>query len=588
MTARATPLTSRRARAGGRPTIITTHMDLEVVTQEALAALAISNEPRTLFLLGDAPVRVEPHPEDGRPLTRELTEARVVNELARAAQWVKRAHDGQPRPAPPPSAVARNVLASRTLPFPSLERIVEVPVFGRDGSLCATPGYHEGPRLLYQPAERLDIPTIAPQACEAEIEAAGALLSTELLGDFPFVSTAERAHALALLLLPFARDLIEGPTPLHLIEKPTAGTGGSLLADVLLRPALGRALPAMTAGRDTDEMRKRITAVLSESPVAVLFDNAQRLDSNDLAAVLTATVWKDRPLGVSRVVQFPVRCAWIATANNPALTFEVTRRTVRIRLDAETDRPWLRDGFRHPDLVAWVMTHRGELIAAALTLIQAWLVRGRPRATHPLLGSYESWSRVMGGILETAQIPGFLSNLTAFYDDVVDDETEAWHALIAAWRKYHGDKPVGVQDIWALTQGDMGVDLDLGDKGERSQRTRLGKTLGRMRDRIFGGYRVTAAGSFRGAQRWRLRDSAGGLDGARAEVAPAAGVNVANVANVSAPITHKQSFSRVGRENVHHVHNVHTPGESGSGRGARGSAHADRRAPARFSEDNGA
>ncbi len=230
------------------------------------------------------------------------------------------------------------------------------------------------------------------------------------------------------------------------------------------------------------------------------------------------------------------------------------------------------------------MAHRGKLIAAALTLIQAWLVRGRPRATHQLLGSYESWSRVMGGILETAQIPGFLSNLTIFYDHIVDDETEAWHALVTAWWRRHGDKPVGVQDVWALTLGHRGVDLDLGDKGERSQRTRLGKMVGRMRDRIFGGYRVTTAGSFRGAQRWRLRDVAGSSDNTKVEAAESARVNMANVANVSAPFTHKPPFSRVDRENVQNVHHVNAQSE-GSGQGAHGSASADRRAVARFSEE---
>ncbi len=36
---------------------------------------------------------------------------------------------------------------------------------------------------------------------------------------------ADRAHALALLLLPYARDLIDGPTPNHLAESPEPGSG---------------------------------------------------------------------------------------------------------------------------------------------------------------------------------------------------------------------------------------------------------------------------------------------------------------------------------------------------------------------------
>jgi hypothetical protein len=272
-----------------------------------------------------------------------------------------------------------------------------------------------------------------------------------------------------------------------------------------MRPALGRSLPAMTLTNvDTEETRKRITAALSESPTAVVFDNVTGLSSPDLAAALTANIWRDRPLGASRLVEFPVRCVWLATANNPALTLEVIRRTVRIRLDAGVSRPWLRDGFRHADLVGWTMAHRGDLITAALTMAQAWIARGRPLGQHPRLGTYEAWSDVMGGILHTAGIPGFLGNLTGFYETVTDDETSACHALVAAWSPAFGTAAVGVADLLRLTQGPGGIDLDLGDQGPRSQRTRLGKLLGRMRDRVFDGLRVTAGARVHGSQTWRL------------------------------------------------------------------------------------
>jgi len=51
-------------------------------------------------------------------------------------------------------------------------------------------------------------------------EAALALILDELLVDFPFVSKADMAHALALMLLGFVRDLIDGPTPLSWIGAP--------------------------------------------------------------------------------------------------------------------------------------------------------------------------------------------------------------------------------------------------------------------------------------------------------------------------------------------------------------------------------
>jgi hypothetical protein len=481
-----------------------TDVDLAEATLEAIVHLKAQNQPPSLFTLGDVPVRVESHPDDGRPITRDLTVDRMVYELANAIEWVKETKAGHVRSTLPPPAVAKNLLAAPEIGLPQLLRITETPVFGCEGKLVCSPGYSLTTGILYQPPEDFHFGGLPPHLTDGDITAARHLICDELLSDFPFVGAPERAHAVAALVQPFVRELIDGPTPLFLIEKPTAGTGGSLLADVLLRPALGRALPAMAAGRDPDEWRKRLTSILAESPVAVLFDNVRTLESDALAAVLTAPVWRDRLLGVSRVVHLPVRCTWLATANNPALNYEIVRRTVRIRLDAGTDRPWLRNGWRHPDLVGWTMAHRSALVGAALTLAQAWLASGKPAGTHPTLGTFEHWSYVMGGILDTAGIPGFLGNLTTFYEDI-DDDSKLWHALVQAWWTEYAEQAVGVQQIWQLTQGTHGVDLDLGDKTEKSQRTRLGKLLGRMRDRIFDGRRVTAAKPLKGAARWRLR-----------------------------------------------------------------------------------
>ena len=138
--------------------------------------------------------------------------------------------------------------------------------------------------------------------------------------------------------------------------------------------------------------------------------------------------------------RLPVRCAWIATGNNPTLSSEIARRTVRIRLNAKQDRPWLRDRFRHPDLRQWVSAHRHELVAAALTLVRAWIAAGKPDPTgSSSLGMFESWSRVMGGILQVAGVPGFLSNLSDFYEST-DTEGEMVRSFLAAWWEQYQDK----------------------------------------------------------------------------------------------------------------------------------------------------
>jgi hypothetical protein len=149
--------------------------------------------------------------------------------------------------------------------------------------------------------------------------------------------------------------MVDGPTPLHLIEKPTPGTGATLMVDAIATIHTGCGASVMTEGRDDEEWRKRITAKLRQVPSLVLIDNLRaELDSAALAAALTAPFWEDRILGASEMARLPIRCAWVATGNNPTSSHEIARRLVRIRLDARTDQPWRRGGFRHPDLMVWV------------------------------------------------------------------------------------------------------------------------------------------------------------------------------------------------------------------------------------------
>src|SRR5262249_51299283 len=187
-------------------------------------------------------------------------------------------------------AAVRDILASPNADaFPPLDRLVEAPTFAPDGSLLTTKGYHPAGRVWFHAAPGLHVRSVPAKPSPRQIAEARALLIDDLLVDFPFVDDASRAHALAAILLPFVRDLIPGPTPLHLIEAPTPGTGKGLLANVITIPATGRAATVMAEGQSDEEWRKRITAVLLAGPVFVVLDNLRRrLDSGALAAAITS------------------------------------------------------------------------------------------------------------------------------------------------------------------------------------------------------------------------------------------------------------------------------------------------------------
>ena len=423
--------------------------DLARLTDRSWSLLFASNAPPWLYRCGGGPSWVE-RDDDGRPVPRPMTEDRLRHVLAQLVNWRKRAPNGDLVPAYPPPVLLKNLLATPDPALPVLAGIVTAPVFGSDGTLITTPGYHPATRLLYEPAQKLH-PAAGPGATRPRNRSRprDRCCSTTCSASSRSSSEAERAHALALLLLPFVRPMIAGPTPLHMVEKPAPGTGATLMVDAISIVATGTSASVMVEGRDEDEWRKRLTAKLREIPSILLIDNLRRqLDASSVAAALTAPYWEDRVLGKSEMVRFPIRCVWIATGNNPQFSNEIARRMVRIRLDPHEDQPWLREGFRHPNLLAWVWQNRARLVAACLTLGRAWIAAGMPRH-QKTIGSFEGWAEVMGGILEVAGVPGFLGNLKEMYERA-DAEGAVWRAFVGLWWERFGTRSGGLADLYEL------------------------------------------------------------------------------------------------------------------------------------------
>jgi putative DNA primase/helicase len=448
-------------------------------------------------------VRVD---EDGRPLIEPMTEASLRGHLARTMLWERRNERGFYLPVPPPVAVVRNLMSRKEWTgIPALRDIVQAPIFTRDGQIIGTPGYHPEAHLWYAPWSAMAI-SVPERPTDTDLNRAGELILNDLLGDFPFDGEASRAHAVAAILLPFVRELIQGPTPLHLFTAPTPGSGKGLLVDLTSLIATGRPSLPVSAPRDDEEMRKRITAQLRRgTPIIVLDNLTQKLDSAALCAALTASEWQDRILGVSEMSStLPNRALWTATGNNPELSLDIARRTVTCRLDPGVERPWDRTGFRHPDLRQWVLAHRSELVTATLTMVRGWLVAGAPLVEHPPIGSFESWAAVLAGVLGTAGIKGFLTNYKDVYE-AASSEVGEWVDFVEAWFDVHGGQPVLVKDLCALAhQKELLPDV-LGDGMDTSQRTRLGNALASRRGRIFGGYQIHFDGRSKHGTQYRLK-----------------------------------------------------------------------------------
>ena len=117
--------------------------------------------------------------------------------------------------------------------------------------------------------------------------------------------------------------------------------------------------------------------------------------------------------------------------------------------DAKVPRPWERDPkhFEHPDLKDWTRENRAPILSALLTIGRCWFAQGKPVPDDaPSLGSFESWSRTLGGVLHAAGVEGFLANSGQLYERATED-TGSWEAFLDAWHTAYGAERVAARRI---------------------------------------------------------------------------------------------------------------------------------------------
>jgi hypothetical protein len=494
------------------PTIVVNNRQLPDVTAEAIEALAELNDPPEIFVRGGRLVRVR-EDENGVPEIQAMEDSHIKGRLARVADFVRTTEKGETKVIPPDWLV-KDVGQLPWWPFPALEAVVEAPIMRPDGTIFDTPGYDPQTRLYYRPVDGFDIPQFPSAPTKADISAAIELLD-EAVGEFPYEDGASAANTLALMLTPLVRQAVNGPVPLALIDKPQAGTGGSLLAETIAVIGSGRTAEMLGAPRDEEEWRKQITAKLSSGATMITVDNVEgALYAPSLARALTARTWTDRVLGRSETVTVSQRATWIATGNNIQLRGDLPRRCYWIRLDARESRPWQRADFKHPDLLGWVTKNRGRLIHALLTLARAWFAAGKPKpANLPRLGSFEAWAETVGGMVAFAGIPDFLGNLAALYDKA-DAGGAEWEAFLQTWwEELNADTPTTVAELSKAIADNEALRASLpGDLAEAFDKSaggfsrKLGTALAKRAGTRYGedGLHIVRAGEFRRAVRWKL------------------------------------------------------------------------------------
>lgn len=351
-------------------------------------------------------------------------------------KWDARADEFVPCNIPP---MIVKTLEQRTGRFrlPVLAGIVNAPTLRADGSILSEPGYDALTGLLFDPGDEV-FPTIRNDPTKAHAKAALAALE-ELIADFPFETDADRSVALSGILTAVVRRSLR-TAPLHAYTAPTAGSGKTKLVDIASVIATGRETGVIAMG-NPEELEKRLVALLLGG-YSVAIDNVNgNLYSDLLCQMLTQTLVRPRILGKSEAPEMSTNVMVTATGNNLVLVGDMTRRSIRCRLDAQVERPELREFAFEP--VSRAKSERGRYIAATITLLRAFHLAGRPSKTKPL-GSFEDWSTLIRDSLIWLGRADPVETMEK--SRALDPKTERLKSVIAHWSTIIGAEAVTAAD----------------------------------------------------------------------------------------------------------------------------------------------
>jgi hypothetical protein len=498
------------APAGEWPQIFITKGELPRVVDEAEEALLGSG--REVYQRGGLLVRpllvpTIPANDDWKftPLTRPW----LIEALTCAARFLKyNARAKAYVPVDAPDEVADALLSrSSKWKLPVLAGITRAPFVRRDGTLCETPDYDAASGVLYKRGGD-SFPPVPQQPSKADAAEALALLD-RLLDGFPFVSRAARAVALSAILTMLDRRSMTA-APLHAFTAPAAGTGKSLLVDIVALLAMRRKMPVISQGArgNEEELEKRLAAALLAGDAAISLDNCEHaLQGSFLCQALTQQTLNIRLLGMSKNVETPVNAAIYATGNNLTVVGDLTRRTLICGLDAHCERPELRTFA--DDIVDTVLRERGLLVAAALTVLRAWHVSGERVGVVPF-GSFESWSYRVREPLMWLDCADPCETVAKVRED--DPRRTALLTIVVQWREALGTGSAHtMREIIAAAVScpdfhNALLTVAAARSGNVVSNDRLGRWLKANEGKIVNGLSLTRDGIANGYPLWRLAE----------------------------------------------------------------------------------
>lgn len=414
----------------------------------------------------------------------------------------------------PPSWCVQAVHNRKQWPVPELEAVVEYPVLTPAGKVIAASGYDPSTRLYFAPMGKV---AAVPSNPKAEHVHAAKDLLLDLISDFPWVDESHRSSWFAAALTPLARFAFDGPAPLFLADANVQGVGKTTAIKIIGSIITGRHMSPTPYTSDSDEMRKRITSAAMAGCQLIMLDNLEGyIKSAPLDVVLTSNWWSDRLLGVNKNFDGRIRATWFGTGNNCQLSPDLaSRRTCWLRMESPLERPDTRSDFKH-DIEHYALQERPRLLAALLTLLQAYSAAGKPDQHLKAWGSYTAWSHIVRNCIAWAGLADPYDSRPTVTGN--DPQTEALGLLMLAWKEVQTprgltsgefvrllDEHRNKSDVpeW-VSNAQAALDVLVGKLDSRA----IGTLIRTRRKRVVNNLYFDAASQSHNANRWLVRTSA--------------------------------------------------------------------------------
>jgi len=465
-------------------------------------------QSRRHYQRGGLIVTIVTDPGTRETRVQDISSPALLRALASTATWERfDARTNSWLRTDPPGRHATVLFDSTSYPhLPVLKGLARQPYLRPDGSLMMMAGYDSATEMFgVFDARKFSVPG-NPTRADAE---EALVLLRDALHEFAFVSDADLATALAAMLTAAVRPSLSHAPMIH-VRAHTVGSGKSYLCELIAALATPQRGTPTNFPADDEECRKLLLAELLRAPAVIEFDNltSDLVPHKSLCTALTSEHMSGRILGVSKTATVNTRALFLSSGNNVGPVQDMARRCITIHLDPGCEVPAART-FARPNLVRDVLHERGRYVSAALTIIRAWVVAGRPKSLCKSLAGFEEWSDHCRQPLLWLGLEDPTESVFLAMNE--DPDRETLGRILSAWQDVFGTKAAMVRDAVNSNSefNDAHVELwevlrDIADERGQINRRRLGWWIKRQAGRIVDGRRFVRGVSRRSAETWQV------------------------------------------------------------------------------------